>query len=298
MSLLRASLVLLTLILALGAGSLQSAWAGKDASRAPVAGPASLSPDRVPTQLAVSEPRPLAEVQTPAVSKDAAHAPSGGADQDSPEFADDGEAPRIFADPIAPWNRFWFKFNDVLYMGVFKPLAKGYVCVTPDFFRKGVGNAFDNALFPMRFLNALLQLEFAKASREFGRFFLNTTFGIGGLADVAAAMNPDLQPQVLDFGQTLGKWGMGYGFYVVWPVLGPSSLRDTFGLAGNYAMSPSSYLTFVDPWYLSFVVKGAENFNALPVRVDAYEAIRKASIEPYVATRDAYLQMRDKQVQP
>lgn len=218
-------------------------------------------------------------------AKKAAHAPVDPEDVQSPQIAD----------PLEPWNRFWFGFNDVVYMRVGKPFTKAYSFVLPKYVRDRVECAYANFLAPARFVNALLQLRPDKASREFGRFLINTTFGLGGLFDLAAT-KPDMGPQQLDFGQTLGVWGMGHGFYLVLPLLGPSSLRDGIGLAADATIQPTTYLA--DPAYLLTVGIGAAGrVNRFPGTLDVYEEIKRSAIEPYSATRDAYVQYREKIVE-
>src|SRR3990172_6946320 len=146
------------------------------------------------------------------------------------------------ADPLEPWNRAMFTFNDKFYFWVLKPVSKGYGAVIPEWGRVRVRNVFRNILMPVRFVNSLLQLKLKAAGVELVRFVANTAAGFGGMFDVAGD-NPGLKAGNEDFGQTLGVYGIGDGFYIVWPFLGPSSLRDTAGLAGDYFLSPVSYIT-------------------------------------------------------
>ncbi|WP_243438277.1 VacJ family lipoprotein [Fundidesulfovibrio soli] len=205
------------------------------------------------------------------------------------DFADD--LGPVVADPIEPWNRFWFAFNDSLYIGVVKPVSKVYTTIVPKYGRDRIENAYSNFLFPVRFVNAVLQLRPDMASRELGRFLVNSTFGIGGLYDLAAS-KPDMGPQKLDFGQTLGVWGFGHGFYLVLPVVGPSSLRDGIGIAGDVAVQPTTYLQ--TPIVLTLAISGAGRMNRFPEMIDIYEELKRSSIEPYTAARDAYVQLRAK----
>jgi phospholipid-binding lipoprotein MlaA len=201
-------------------------------------------------------------------------------------------------DPLYGWNMVWFSFNDVFYGVLMRPLARGYAVVMPEIVRTGLANAYSNFTFPIRFVNSLLQLNFVKASREFGRFMLNSTLGVGGLMDVAKS-DPNLQPGNEDFGQTLGHYGMGEGFYIVWPLLGPSDLRDSFGLAGDALANPLTWIFGpwtmygdYNPWYWSYIIKAGDVFNRLPVILEDYDAITKPAIEPYSAVKDAYIQYR------
>jgi len=208
---------------------------------------------------------------------------------------DPEDAPQVqIADPIEPWNRFWFGFNDVFYMGLGKPFSKAYTAVFPKYARDRFENAYSNFLFPARFVNAVLQLRPDKASRELGRFIINSTFGLGGLYDLAAT-NPNMGPQRLGFGQTLGVWGVGHGFYLVLPILGPSSLRDAIGLGVDAAAQPTSYIEV--PFLLTAAISGAGRMNRIPETLIVYEELKRSAVEPYSAARDAYAQMRAKMVE-
>jgi len=221
--------------------------------------------------------------------------PAAQASADSRPADDDDYAPPrpSVADPLEKFNRFWFGFNDVLYTKLGTPVSRAYTFVMPGYARDRINCAYQNFLFPVRFVNAILQLRPDKASRELGRFIINTTFGIGGLYDLAAT-KPDMHPQKLDFGQTLGYWGAGHGFYIVWPFIGPSSLRDTFGLAGDTAMQP---LTYVDvPIVLTATVNVGSRVNRLPETLEIYQELKRSAIEPYTAARDAYVQLREQDV--
>lgn len=198
------------------------------------------------------------------------------------------------SDPLEPWNRFWFGFNDVVYTGLARPVTTAYTTVTPKYLRERVENAYANILFPVRFVNALLQLRPDKASRELGRFIINSTFGLGGLYDLAAS-DPDMHPQQLDFGQTLGVWGVEHGFYLVLPLLGPSSLRDAVGLAADAAILPTSYVDV--PFLLTAGISGVGRFNRLDEALSVYYDLKNSALEPYTAARDAYMQLRAKIIQ-
>ncbi|MHC1789327.1 MlaA family lipoprotein [Solidesulfovibrio sp.] len=231
-----------------------------------------------------------AAAQTPADTSVA----TASAAETAPAEASYGPTP----DPLYRWNKFWFGFNDLFYGGLMRPFAKGYAFVVPKPVRSGLTNAYKNFTFPIRFVNALLQLDFKKASKEFGRFMVNSTIGFGGLLDVAKA-DPNLAPGNEDFGQTLGYYGMGDGFYIVWPFFGPSTLRDTIGMAGNAAANPLTWIFGPwsiygedNPWYLSYIIKGGDVFNNLPGTLEAYDSVVKPAVDPYTAVMDAYIQYR------
>ena len=197
------------------------------------------------------------------------------------------------ADPLEPFNRAMHQFNDKLYFWALKPVAQGYKIVVPEPARISVKNFFSNLKFPSRFLSCLLQADFSGAVTEFGRFTINTIWGIGGLLNPSANKEMDLQMQDTDLGQTLGVYGVGQGFYIVWPILGPSSPRDSISIAGDYFLYPVSYIY---PWYAWLGVRGYEEVNATSLRIGDYESLKGAAIDPYVAFRDAYIQYRLKKV--
>lgn len=199
------------------------------------------------------------------------------------------EVGQIVADPIEPWNRAMYTFNDALMEYVARPAYKGYAYVTPQFMRTGLKNFFHNLAFPGRFVNNLLQGRGKAAGVEMSRFILNTTAGLGGFIDVAKHHKPIVEVEDEDFGQTLGTWGVGEGFYVVWPFLGPSTARDTVGMVGDYFTDP---LTYVKPWEAGLAIKAGKTFNELDDILDLYDTLKRSAIEPYSSMRDAYVQYR------
>jgi phospholipid-binding lipoprotein MlaA len=207
---------------------------------------------------------------------------------------EEGEQEKVgIADPLEPFNRAMYHFNDKLYFWVLKPVAQGYRKVVPEEARVGVGNFFANITFPIRFVNCLLQANFGGAASELGRFVINTIWGIGGLLDAASIPGINLSKQDEDFGQTLGVFGLGQGFYINWPVLGPSSPRDTLGFAGDFFLHPFYFLA---PWDVSLGIRAYERVNDTSLSIGDYESLKEAAIDPYVAIRDAYVQYRHKKV--
>jgi phospholipid-binding lipoprotein MlaA len=202
------------------------------------------------------------------------------------------EEEKGIADPFESLNRAMFNLNDKLYFWVAKPAAKAYSFFVPEWGRIRVRNVFKNVAAPIRIVNSLLQFKFHAAAKEVGRFLVNTTAGIGGMFDVLKD-NPDAQPSEEDLGQTLGFYGLGNGFYVVWPVLGPSSFRDSIGLAGDYFLDPVSYIT---PAVDSTAIRSVDRVNDTSLRIGEYEDLKDAAIDPYVSFRDAYIQYRNKKV--
>lgn len=199
------------------------------------------------------------------------------------------------ADPIEPWNRFWFHFNDIFYLYIAKPAYTGWTYITPQFLRNGLSNLYYNALFPMRFINSLLQFRFFEAGVEFSRFMMNM-MGSAGFVNLAKNKKTivPVDPSGEDFGQTLGRWGIGQGFYIIWPFIGPSSLRDTAGLVGDYFTEP---FTYIQPWEYSWGIKLGFRFNDLGPVLSSYEDIKSIAIDPYISMREAYASMRKAQVE-
>ena len=206
------------------------------------------------------------------------------------EYAEiDGE--NGIADPLEPWNRAMFTFNDKLYFWVAKPVAMGYSAIVPEWGRVRVRNIFKNITMPVRFVNNLLQLKIKGAGTELLRFVFNTTAGVGGMFDVAK--NIDLNAQNEDFGQTLGVYGIGNGFYLVWPVLGPSSLRDTVGTVGDFFLDPVNYIS---PNKSLIGVRSFDYTNDTSLHIGDYEDLKESALDPYVSFRNAYFQHRNSKV--
>ena len=158
------------------------------------------------------------------------------------EFEDEfGAAEKEVFDPLSGYNRVMTDFNDSLYVWVLDPVARGYRWVLPYAARRGVKNFFHNLLFPLRFVNNALQLKIKNAGEEFLRFSINSTIGILGFWDPAKEWF-DLEAHEEDFGQTLGYYGVGGGFHVVLPFLGPSNVRDMFSLYPDMQMDPVNYV--------------------------------------------------------
>jgi phospholipid-binding lipoprotein MlaA len=196
----------------------------------------------------------------------------------------------VVADPLEGWNRLVFGFNDGLLEYVARPVSVGYAYVTPQFLRTGISNVFHNLLFPVRFVNNLMQGKGLAAGVEMSRFVLNTTAGLGGFIDVAKHHKPIVSvDDDEDMGQTFGVWGIGDGFYIVWPFFGPSTLRDSVGMTGDYFLSPVSYVT---PTRLSLGISAVKIVNELDEVLERYDQLKRAAIEPYSSFRDGYIQYR------
>ncbi len=211
-------------------------------------------------------------------------------DAESGGFAEEEET--LIPDPIEKFNRAMFQFNDKLYFYALKPLAQGYSQMIPETVRGGVRNFFANLKYPVRLANNLLQGKWRGAAAETGRFVINTLGGGLGFMNHAKS-HPVLRAPPEDFGQTLGRWGCPPGFYVVWPFLGPSSLRGTFGMAGDALLDPVGYAPDRKVYYAA---GAAERLNAISLELGAYEAVKKAAMDPYLSIRHGYHTRRESMI--
>jgi phospholipid-binding lipoprotein MlaA len=205
------------------------------------------------------------------------------------EFEDEGIS---IADPLEPWNRAMFHFNDRLYFWVLKPASSGYKTVLPQPIRVGVKNFFENLKFPIRFVNCLLQAKFGGAGAELARFTVNSTVGLAGFLDVAK-QDLGIHERGEDLEQTLGVYGLGPGIYIHWPILGASSLTGTVGLVGDYYVDPLYYLSETE---YTIAAKGYEIVNNTSLSLGDYEDLKGAAVDPYIALRDHYYQSRRKMI--
>jgi phospholipid-binding lipoprotein MlaA len=195
---------------------------------------------------------------------------------------------KTVSDPLEPWNRLIFTFNDRLYFWVIKPAAKGYNAVVPEVARTSVSNFFKNLTTPVRFVSALLQGKIQSAGIELARFGVNTTYGLAGLLDTAKK-HFKLESQEKDLGLTLGFYGIGEGLFIEWPFLGPSSLRDTIGTVGDGFLSPVNYINPVED---VVAINSYEYFNGASLHIGDYEDLKESAIDPYIAVKDSYIQHR------
>lgn len=222
---------------------------------------------------------------------DAATETTGIMDDDiTADMVDD---PADTSDPLESLNRVFFKFNDLFYFGILRPVSSVYAAVVPELGRVGVRNFFHNLAAPKHFLSALLQGKVQQSSVELGRFGINTLLGGLGLVDVAGYYG--MKSAEEDIGQVLGRYGAGDGVYLVWPVLGPSNLRDSIGWVGDTLLDPLSHVPD-EVWGRAgaFAFKTA---NETSLHLGEYEDLKKAAFDPYISLRDAYLQKRAAQIQ-
>ena len=190
-------------------------------------------------------------------------------------------------DPFEGWNRAVFGFNEGLDAAVLKPVATGYKAVVPELVRSGVGNVFGNIGDGWSAINQLLQGKPVAAAQMTVRVATNTLFGIGGLFDVAGDLGIERQQE--DFGQTLGRWGLPAGPYIVWPLLGPSSLRETAAMPLDLQWRPAALSND------SATRIGLSTLQLIDIRAGLLGASRivdEIALDKYVFIRDAYLARR------
>lgn len=189
-------------------------------------------------------------------------------------------------DPLEPMNRAIFKFNDTVDQAIAVPIAKGYQKVTPQPFRTAVSNFFSNLGDISNFANDLLQLKITDATEDLMRVAFNSTFGLGGLLDWATPAGLPKHKQ--DFGLTLGRWGIPSGPYLVLPIFGPSSFRDSVGLAVDVRFNPMNYMepAVRNPMY------GAQFVSVRSDLLGASNLLEQAALDKYSFVRDAYTQQR------
>lgn len=191
-------------------------------------------------------------------------------------------------DPFEGFNRAMFSFNDTLDRNALKPVATGYRKVTPEPVQIGVGNFFSNLADVWTAVNNLLQLKVKDGASDVVRVAINSTVGIAGLIDVGSKLG--LPKHKEDFGQTLGHWGVPAGPYLVLPLFGASTVRDTVALPVDFKG---------DPWAYKYPVRWRNAGSALRLVdtraavLDAYDLVEEAALDRYEFVRDAFLQRRE-----
>lgn len=206
--------------------------------------------------------------------------------QSQPQPAAAGDARRS-NDPLEPYNRAMFGFNEALDNAVLAPLARGYVAVVPELARAGVSNVFGNFSDAWSAINQLLQGKAEASATMTFRVLTNSFFGIGGLFDVASDLGMERQSE--DFGQTLGRWGLPAGPYFVWPLLGPSTVRDSLGRPLDLAWSP----TMLTQHELTrYSISGLNLVDTRANLLGATRVLDGIALDKYTFIRDAYIARR------
>jgi phospholipid-binding lipoprotein MlaA len=189
-------------------------------------------------------------------------------------------------DPLEPMNRKVFAFNQTVDRYALRPVAKAYADVTPQPMRTGIGNFFNNLTYPITIVNGLLQLKFKQAAKDTGRFIINTTVGLVGFIDVATPVG--LPRHNEDFGQTLGHYGVGQGWFLMLPFLGPSTNRDFVGFLGDtYTLDVRTEMKPVEGYSLAALQ--VVHFRSTLLSADGF---LEEQMDPYVALRTVYLERR------
>lgn len=201
-----------------------------------------------------------------------------------------GEA--AVSDPLEPVNRVTFAFNEMLDAILFTPLTSMYHALVPEIGRTAVHNVVDNLKSPVYLANELLQGNLKDAGVVARRFVTNTIVGVGGIVDVAAKQGVTYQPE--DFGQTLASWGVAPGPYIVWPLLGPSNLRDSVGFAADIAMDPIYWYTQnTDHDDINYIRAGATLMDTKDRTHDLMQDLRRNSGDLYTSVQSVYMQRRE-----
>ena len=181
-----------------------------------------------------------------------------------------------------------FGVNETIYDNLLEPVARGYRDTVHENLRVALKNVFSNAMFPVKFVSSLIQLDFEKSGRVLARTLINTTFGLGGLADVAGE-EYDIQDVNEDFDQALGYYGVPTGPYVILPLFGPSTARNMFGRAADSFMSPTFLFS---PAGVSVGLAVEENVNAASFIVDDKKQLEESALDEYESVRDFFHQYR------
>jgi phospholipid-binding lipoprotein MlaA len=190
-------------------------------------------------------------------------------------------------DPVEPMNRVFYDFNEGLDQHLIKPIAEGYVKITPEPIRSSVTNFFDNLAYLNVILNSFLQGKFDQGFSDTGRFLMNSTLGLAGLFDVATPAGMPRHNE--DLGQTLASWGVSRGTYLYLPVQGPDTARNLPNIATKLALNPLTYITGA----VLFPITALNVINIRANLLDATNIRDEAAVDPYSFTREAFLQQRE-----
>lgn len=201
-------------------------------------------------------------------------------------------------DPIEPFNRAVFDVNDFMDRLLIRPMAELYRVTVPPPLRDRIAAILRNMAEPVILANNLMQGELKSAKTTLGRFFVNTTVGVGGMFEVASDWG--LQRQMGDFGQTLHVWGVGEGPYLVLPLFGPSNVRDAIGLGVDSVMSPWKYAVSYGDTRIedTFTVAdmAASGLTRREANIEGLDSLREGSLDFYAQMRSLYRQYRSKQL--
>ncbi|NQY54419.1 MAG: VacJ family lipoprotein [Campylobacteraceae bacterium] len=216
------------------------------------------------------------------------------------DFNDEFSEEEEIVDPLKYYNIMMTSVNDKIFTYGLNPIASAYDYTVHDNIKVAVSNFFSNLMYPIRFVNNVLQFKFKNASEETGRFLINSTVGLFGLFDLAKN-EFNLNPHNEDFGQTLGHWGVGPGFHIVLPIFGPSNLRDSIGLFTDAYLDPT-FSKERKSWKIpnnnneSILLNTTRVVNNTSLKLGQYENLKKDSINLYPFLRDTYEQKREQEI--
>jgi len=247
-------------------------------------------------------PAPASAQQRPSTIASNSSAPSASkSDDDIPDLEDleleEGEDDiEDVNDPLESINRVTFEFNEFVNQYLLGPIAKGYNAALPEVARDAISNFLDNISAPVVLANDLLQAEFERGFTTATRIMINSTAGIGGFIDVAEKMGFEEHKE--DFGQTLAVWGVGEGFYLVLPLLGPSNPRDALGqfFVDSYFDPLGYYLDAQDLEEVGYGLTAAKGLVTYAGIVEELDRLRETSIDFYGTLRSLYRQRREAEI--
>lgn len=218
----------------------------------------------------------------------------------TPPPAQDGEIPSDISmadapsDPLEPLNRIIFGLNEGVDFLILRPVNTVYRTLVPQPVRKGVANVVYNLASPVILANDILQGEGKRAGHTASRFIINTTVGVGGLVDVAAKQGIPRHSE--DFGQTMAVWGIGSGPYIVLPLIGPSTLRDTAAMAVDGTIDPMTWALMHEKTAVRLIPTGTQILVYHDEYMDDAQNLRRSSADFYASVRDIYAQRRQSEI--
>jgi len=209
-------------------------------------------------------------------------------DMEDPFAGNEKDIP-ILSDPFEGYNRWMFDVNDSLYDNAVEPFVRSYRDIVNDDLRLGIRNIFNNALFPVKLLSSLIQLDLNKSGRVLVRTLINTTWGFGGIADVAGE-EFGIEDVNEDLDQALGSMGIPTGPYLVLPFFGPATVRNMVGRAGDALLSPGALLSA--SFGQNVIINAEDNVNQISFIIDDKRELDESALDEYESVRDFYHQFR------
>jgi phospholipid-binding lipoprotein MlaA len=243
----------------------------------------------VASSATVAGPLPVLPTELPGMAT--IPPPPGAPDGNIPADISMADAP---SDPLEPINRIIFGLNEGVDFLILRPVNTIYRTIVPTPVRKGVANVVYNLASPVIFANDVLQGEGKRAGKTASRFIINSTIGVGGFVDVAAKQG--LARHSEDFGQTLAVWGVGSGPYVVLPLIGPSTVRDTVAMAVDGTIDPMTWALMHEKTAVRLIPTGTQIIVYHDEYYDEAQNLRRSSADFYASVRDIYAQRRQSEI--